>query len=284
MPPVPSSGPPPPAAFDRDFFYPQENLPFEVIQGGGTVKTYKMPPHAERCQYVLKTNGRPLKATVQLWLGPIRQTHQMIIDVQNGQLTPFQATLKFKKAEQVLKIHTSEEYELPVLAAVKIPTPEESKALGANTDSIWESCSPDEKLLIQGGGVGGGGGAIRSWNIPDHVESVQVLAWSKDVGRKSLRCNIEVLQGPNTKLQEYTLQCGGGTQPYHATLQTPGPGWVVRLTNKKFVEDGLFQFAVVPLDVLGGNGPPPVITPTQHQSPQTPFTDYSGGVAGQWWN
>mmetsp|Transcript_25681 Transcript_25681/g.37834 ORF Transcript_25681/g.37834 Transcript_25681/m.37834 type:complete len:289 (+) Transcript_25681:48-914(+) len=234
---------------DLDLF-PEGTFPStETIQGGGTVRTYKLPPWATRVQYTLKTNGRPLKAKVGLWLGPIRQVHTMEIDSQDGSKTPYSATLKFKKLAPMLKITTSDNLELPVLAAVSVPSPERAIELKDNTERLWGMATPEQKQLVQGGSTSGGGGSIRFWNIPDNVESVQVISWSFDVGKKSFKCQIEAIQGQNNPKQDFFLQCGGGSQPYHAVIQTPGPGWMIRLKNKKFVEDGLFQFAVIPYQV-----------------------------------
>lgn len=231
--------------------------PLEVIQGGGTVKTYQMPPWAERCQMYFRTNGRPLKLKVELWLGPIRRTHQMEIYAMDGDKTPFQTTLKFKKASQVLKVFTSESQELPILAGVSVPPPDRAKELEKNTEKVFNEATPEQKQLVQGGSTLGGGGAIRTWIIPDDVDSIQLVGWARDTGKKSFRARIEILQGPNNKKQEYMLQCGGGSQPYHAVFQTPGPGWMVRIRNLKFLEDGLVQFAIVPYETSDKNLRPP---------------------------
>ena len=46
------------------------------IEGGKTLKTFAMPSHAERVQYILTSpNGRPVKAKVELWIGPNRCVH-----------------------------------------------------------------------------------------------------------------------------------------------------------------------------------------------------------------
>ena len=60
--------------------------PLERIEGGARVQTYKMPPWAERCQMIFMTKGRPLKANVELMLGPLRTTHQLKLDVEDGSL------------------------------------------------------------------------------------------------------------------------------------------------------------------------------------------------------
>lgn len=221
---------------------------WDTVQGGKTVKTYQMPPWAQRCQYSLKTNGRPLRATVQTWLGPLRNTHTLNIDIENGATHPYQATLKFK-GDPNIRISTSKDLELPVQCSVYIPPPERALELEKNTEKVWSNATPFQKQLVQGGCTTGGGGSIRTWNVPDDVNQVQIVSWSRDVGAKSFRAYIEISQGPNNPKQKLKLQCGGGSQPYHGVFQTPGPGWIIRLTNDKFVEDGLFQFAVVPYDV-----------------------------------
>lgn len=219
------------------------DLKFETMQGGKTVRTYELPIWAERVQYVIKSEGRPVKANVGLWLGPQRQTHNMDIDVQNGAVTPFQATLKFKLGPPTLKIISGESFAFPITVAVSVPTQKRSEELKANTEKVWEE---SEKTVVQGGSVMGAGGAIRTFPVDANVDSVQVLFWSKDTSKKSLKATIEVLQGPNTKKQVYNLACGGGSQPYHCVIQTPGPGYQLRIINNKFVEDGLFQVAVLP--------------------------------------
>jgi len=190
-----------------------------------------------------------LKAEAHLWIGPIRQVHTLKIDSENGELTPVHSTIKFKKVAPTLKIMTQEHLEYPLLVSVSVPTPERSKQLDDNYQRVWKSATPEQKQKSQGGEVSGGKGSVRYWTIPPEVQSVEVLIWSVDVGKKSFKMDFEVLQGPNTIKQKIYFQCGGGTQPYHAVLQTPGEGCVIRVRNKKFVEDGLCEIAIVPYEV-----------------------------------
>lgn len=219
------------------------DMAFKTVQGGNTVRTYDLPAWAERVQYVIKSNGRPVKANVGLWFGPQRQTHNLDMDIQNGSITPYHATLKFKLGPPTLKIITGESFAFPIEVAVMVPSEKRSKELGANTEKLW---AESEKTIVQGGAVEGGGGAIRTFPVAANVDSVQVLFWSKDTSKKSLKATIEVLQGPNTKKQLYNLALGGGSQPYHCVIQTPGAGYQLRIINNKYMEDGLFQVAVLP--------------------------------------
>jgi hypothetical protein len=231
------------------------NLPMQRVQGGGTVRTYQIPGWADRVQMEIRTNGRPLRATAQLWLGPLRNVHTMQIDTQDGALSPYRAGLKFKADGQgrTLKISTSESQEMPIDVAVTIPSVERSAEIGAAFDYIWNNC---DKTIVQGAVVGSGEkGSVRTFPVDSDVDAVQFLCWSRDTGKKSLKAKIEVLQGPNNRKQVYDLQCGGSTQPFHAVFETPGPGWVVRLFNKKYIEDGLFQAVLVPYN-LGNSGTP----------------------------
>ena len=54
--------------------------------------------------------------------------------------------------------------------------------------------------------------------------------------------------------QHLNLRCGGSTQPYHAVIDTPGPGWMIRCNSKKYLEDGLFEIAVGPYGETDDSG------------------------------
>jgi hypothetical protein len=220
----------------------------ERIEGGRRVHTYKMPHWAERCQMIFATKGRPLKADIQLMLGPLRTTHQLKLDVEDGSLTPYQATLKFKKDTQVLKV-TTREMDYPVWFGLFVPSPERSEELAANTEKVWDTSTEYQKQRVQGANTMGGASARRYWTVPPNVKSVQVLLWSRDTGKKSLKITLDVMQGADNVKQEIFVQCGGGSQPYHAVVQTP-VGGTIGVRNHKFVEDGLMEVAFVPYEMF----------------------------------
>ena len=134
-----------------------------------------------------------------------------------------------------------------------VPGVEESEEIGKITEEMFFYDAP-LKERVQGGtdhpGVGGvsKGGAIRTFLVDPAWEKTQIMVWSKDVGKKSFKSNIEVLQGPNNAKQHINLRCGGSTQPYHAVIDTPGSGWMIRCNSKKYLEDGLFEIAVGPYE------------------------------------
>jgi len=223
------------------------DLPLQRIEGAGTLRTYKMPQNCERVEMLFETNGRPMHALVELWLGPIRRTHCLEIYNEDGSLTPVRACLKFKKGPQVLKVSNTGGLEFPMLAGVRAVPEDRNNQLASITESVWNS---NEKHLFQGGATGTsmkGPGAVRTFPIEDKVESVQILFWSAAVGRKSTKAKIEILQGPNFIKQSYDLQLSGGSQPYHAVFMTPGDGVSVRIRSNHFLEFP-FECMVIPFE------------------------------------
>lgn len=144
------------------------------IEGGSTLKTFKMPDHAERVQYILTSpGGRPVKAKVELWIGPQRCVHELIYDCMDGFSFPLKATLGFKKLSPVLKISTDGSYEFPLECGVFVPSPDESKDIVDTTTDMFYTAPMKDR--VQGGStIDNKGGAIRTFNIDPSWEKTQV--------------------------------------------------------------------------------------------------------------
>jgi hypothetical protein len=175
------------------------------------------------------------------------------VDNENGAKWPVHGSIKFKKLAPILKVTTDKELTYPIYVAVVVASEERNKQLADNFMSIWRNAKhPYEKQIIQGGmivkGSTGHHGSVRSWTFPPEVKSVQVLGWSGDVGKKSFKMDFEVLTGVNNVKQKYYFQCGGSTQPFHAVIQIPPEGAVIRMKNRKFIEDGKCEFTIVPYE------------------------------------
>jgi len=209
------------------------DIPMKRIEGGGTVRTWDIPLETERLQYVLETNGRPLKAKVELWEGPVRLLHSMDVNLEDGSQTPFKGMLAFPKGPKALKISTTGSQEFPCTFGAEVPSFDRTKQLVDFQNDVWNS---NPKHTMQGTVQEGGLGAVKAFPISDNIESVQIMWWSKDTGKRSCKSKIEVLQGPNSIRQVYDLHCEGSTQPYHAIIETPGPGWTVRMWSKSPME------------------------------------------------
>lgn len=209
------------------------DIPMKRIEGGGTVRTWDIPTETERLQYVLETNGRPLKAKVELWEGPVRLLHSMDVNLEDGSQTPYKGMLAFPKGPKALKISTTGSQEFPCTFGAEVPSMERTKQLIAFQNDVWDS---NPKHTMQGTVQEGGLGAVKAFPISDSIESVQIMWWSKDTGKRAAKSKIEVLQGPNSIRQVFDLHCEGTTQPYHAIIETPGPGWTIRMWSKAPME------------------------------------------------
>ena len=100
-------------------------------------------------------------------------------------------------------------FEFPLETGVFVPSPEESKKVGAICKEMFYSAPMKDR--VQGGStIDNKGGAIRSFNIDPTWEQTQIMVWSADVGKKSFKTNIEILQGPNCNRQGIELYSDNG--------------------------------------------------------------------------
>ena len=224
-------------------------LPVTRIEGVDTLRTYEVPASANRAEIMMKTNGRPLRALVELWLGPMRRLHRMEADIQDGNIHPLRYAVGFKNIGKTMKISGKGSMEFPIDVSFNIPEPERMAELAAFTEKTFNE---NERHLIQGGpnthASPAPTGAVRSFPIDSSIDAVQLILWSTNVGKRTCKCHIELLRGPNNMKQRIDLHCGGSTQPFHAVFETPGnEEWTLRLFNKNFLEFP-FEAVLIPYD------------------------------------
>eukprot|EP00546_Thalassionema_frauenfeldii_P014265 CAMPEP_0178912888 /NCGR_PEP_ID=MMETSP0786-20121207/10525_1 /TAXON_ID=186022 /ORGANISM="Thalassionema frauenfeldii, Strain CCMP 1798" /LENGTH=253 /DNA_ID=CAMNT_0020585545 /DNA_START=31 /DNA_END=789 /DNA_ORIENTATION=+ len=193
-PPVYSSAPPPPADTSLRAKSP------EVTVQGGSLKTWAFSsPAVERVQVVLKTEGRPLDADVELWAGPDNTPHKMRVYVENGATRPFSAVLETPRGPNTIAVRNIGQLEFPMAAQI-----EAVSAAGPLGDMASIDHGP---MTIQGG-------ALRTYPFDPHVESIQILL--KTDGRP-LNARVELLQGPNNNKQVIELYTEDGLdRPFYA--------------------------------------------------------------------
>jgi len=192
----------------------------EVTVQGGSLKTWAFnSPAVERVQVVLKTEGRPLDADVELWAGPDNTPHKMRVYVENGASRPFSTVMETPRGPNTIAIRNIGQMEFPMAAQV-----EAVSAAGPLDGGMRPTNGP---MTIQGG-------ALRTYPFDPVVDSVQVLL--RTDGRP-LNARIELLQGPNNNKQVIELYTEDGLdRPFYAILETPGSGNVVRIVNTATVE------------------------------------------------
>jgi len=189
---------------------------------GGSLKTWTFNSAAvEAVHVVIKTEGRPLDADIELWQGPDNTPCKMRVYIEDGSERPFSAMIATPRGPNTIALRNIGHLEFPFQAAVAADTPD----IVAPSTSMGEFST--EPLIIQGG-------ALRTYPFEPSVESIQVLI---NTDGRPLNARIELLQGPNNIKQVVELYTEDGMdRPFSMVIETPGSGNVVRIVNTATVE------------------------------------------------
>jgi len=186
---------------------------------GGSLRTWSVD--AERVQVLMKTDGRPLNANIELWNGPDNTPLKMGIYVEDGDLRPFSAVVETPRGHNAIAIRNTAQMEFPLAACVEADVGSDAARITTRSSGKVPS------KTIQGG-------AVHTYPFTSAVASIQVML--KTEGRP-MSARIELLQGPNNIKQVIEIFTEDGLErPFYAVIQTPGSGNVVRIVNVATVE------------------------------------------------
>lgn len=194
-----------------------------VTVQGGSLRTWSFPS-VERVQVLLKTEGRPLQANIDLWQGPDNTPQKMAIYIEDGDLRPFSAVIETPRGNNAVAVRNTGAIEFPLSACVEADVKDGSSGLIEVTKRLSQATVPH---TIQGG-------AIKTYSYAHTVASVQLLLRSDG---RPLNARIELMQGPNNNKQVIEVYTEDGNErPFFVVLETPGSGNVVRVINAAPVE------------------------------------------------
>ena len=195
-----------------------------VTVQGGSLRTWSFTtPAIERVQVLLKSEGRPINANVELWQGPDNSPQKMMVYIEDGSVRPFCAVVETPRGQNAIAIRNTGQMEFPLIAGVVADVGTDANGLG----SVVQALANKPTKTVQGG-------AVQTYPFGSKVASVQVLM--KTDGRP-LNARIELLQGPNNNKQVVEIYTEDGRErPFFVVIDTPGSGNVIRIVNTATIE------------------------------------------------
>ena len=235
-----------------------------TVQGGQSLRTWALKSSKQHpmsaVQVLLRTEGRPLNANVDLWHGPDNTPFKLSIYVEDGNERPFSAIIPTPHSSlgnTVAVRNTAETMEFPIQACVQgdfsgdsgihaqgqtthIPEMQQYSHNPNNNNNmnnpfmtlstlpreLWERTTNPKTLQ--------GNGAVYVQTYGPEVDQVEILLTTE---MRPLHARIEVLQGPNNikQIMEVVSE-DGQSRPFYCVVETPGSGNVIRIVNTADLE------------------------------------------------
>jgi hypothetical protein len=188
---------------------------------GQTRKTWKFNDYSkDRVQVAVGSEGRPVKADIQLWLGPDWTPFSLKAYSEDGNSRPIQTLIGTRNKAAMIEVRNMGEYEFPFDAA-------------SNYAKGEMAAIPSElPATVQGERVQGG--ALCSFPVDPDVEQVEVLL---NTDGKQLNARVELLNAPNNPKQTFEVFTNNGElNSLCVCFKTPDPGNTIRIVNLAPVE------------------------------------------------
>jgi len=188
---------------------------------GMTRKTWKFNDITkDTVQVAVTSEGRPVNADVQLWIGPDWTPMTLQAYSEDGKARPIQTIVGTRNKAATIEIRNVGEYEFPFNAASNYAT------------GAMATLPKDMPAATEGERVDGG--AIRSYPLDPATEALEVVL--KTDG-KQLNAKVELLNAPNNAKQTYEIFTNNGLlNPLCLCFNTPDAGNTLRVVNLASVE------------------------------------------------
>ncbi len=198
------------AAFES--FGPQE---LQRVQGTSRTTLAFNDPSQEVAQIYMESEGRPIKADCEVWIGPDWTPLKLNIYSEDGKLRPVQTLVGTRFQCANIDINNTGNIAFPLMAGGKY----------ANADQVKTRMD----ILTAGQSKYVEGGAIYSKPLPGDVNKVLVVLHTDT---RQLNAKVELMSGPNNMKQEYEIFTNNGEKnSLYVIFNTPDFGTTVRIKN-----------------------------------------------------
>jgi hypothetical protein len=123
-----SNGDPTPIAL-RPFLESHATVSEPRVIQGGAARTFPFDMHVKSIKVALRTDGRPLKARVELLQGPDNKKQVIELYAEDGRARPFVAVIETPQKGSVVRVVNKGEMEFPLTASVEAHDINHEKAI-----------------------------------------------------------------------------------------------------------------------------------------------------------
>uniref|UniRef100_A0A7S3V9T3 Uncharacterized protein n=1 Tax=Chaetoceros debilis TaxID=122233 RepID=A0A7S3V9T3_9STRA len=185
---------------------------------GQTRHTWNMADASkEVVQVALHSNGRPIQADLQVWIGPDWTPVTIHAKSEDGSQYPIQTLIGTRNKAANLEVMNTGPYTMPIKAAVSYAIDPLANARDdlANDDQV-------EGQYMEGG-------SIHNLAFAPNINQLQILLKTEG---KQLNARVELLNGPsNVKASLEVFTNNGALNSLFVVFDTPGAGNAIVVKN-----------------------------------------------------
>lgn len=209
------STPPIQGPINEDIFETSPPLRIE----GNSLKTWSGFT-SNRVQVSIKSLGRPVEASVQLWQTPSYIPTQFTVECEDGSENIVHSIIELPPGYPVtIAVYNTEGQEFPMEVSV-----EDS----FNRYSPLDSFHGWAPILVQGDGT------VKSFNLADDVDNVEILLTTHT---RNMKAYIEILHGPNDDNEIIEVDTDNAhLHPFYTVIQAAEGCNTLRIKNENSVE------------------------------------------------
>jgi len=205
---------------------------------GNSLKTWTLPAGvARRVQVSLRSPGRPIEASVELWQTPSYTPTKFTVECEDASENVVHAIVELPDGlPTTLAVYNTEGQEFPVDATVQAVHD------GGAAPLAVASFSGQRPVYVEGNG------AVKSFNFGPDIEEVEVLLTTS---LRNMKAYIEILRGPNDDNEIVNVETDNASvHPFYTKIVCADGLNTLRIVNENTLEFPLEAY-VRPFDDVG---------------------------------